>query len=124
MNAEQATTYLQALAASLTLSVLIPLVILLLLLALSWSLLAKAQAKEGFSVEEMFRDDTGKVAASRVLAFFAFAISSWYLAVSVLSGKPDPVLYFYYLSAWSGALVFIKFAEKWDGSLPFGKGPQ
>ena len=72
----------------------------------------------------MFRDDTGKVAASRVLAFFAFAISSWYLAVSVLSGKPDPVLYFYYLSAWSGALVFIKFAEKWDGSLPFGKGPQ
>ena len=51
MNAEQTTTYLQALTASLTISVIIPLVILMLLLLGAWMLLVKAQAKAGFNIE-------------------------------------------------------------------------
>ena len=46
----------------------------------------------------------------------------WALAVQVFAATLSADLFFYYLSAWSGALVFTKFADKWDGSLPFGKG--
>jgi hypothetical protein len=124
VNTEQAVTYMQALSASLTINVVIPLLILLALLGFAWAMLSRAQRKDGFNVEDMFRDETGKVTASRVIAFFAFAVSSWWIAVGRLSGKTEDQAFFYYLAAWSGALVFIKFAERWDGSLPFGKGPQ
>jgi hypothetical protein len=123
MDAQSLTTYLAALLSSVTIRVLIPLVILFLLLGIAWRLLTLAQRKHGFNIEQMFTDETGKASAARFLAMMAFAISSWALAVQVFSATLNAELYFYYLAAWSGALVFTKFADKWDGSLPFGKGP-
>lgn len=87
-------------------------------IAVAW-LLFRAQGKEGFNIEEMFQDETGKASTARVLACFAFCVSSWDLMTARLAGHADPQYYFYYLSAWSGALVFIKLADKWTGELPF-----
>jgi hypothetical protein len=122
MDNAQIANYTAALLSSVTIRVIIPLVILAVLLAIAWRLLTLAQRKDGFAIEMMLTDETSKPSAARFLALMAFAISSWYLAARVFSGTPDPVEYFYYLCAWSGALVFTKFADKWDGSLPFGKG--
>jgi len=121
MNQEQATSYLQALMATVTINVIVPILILVALLVVIMRLLVMAQRKPDFNIELMLQDDAGKPSAVRFLSLMAFAISSWYLAVRVLSGKPDPQEYLYYLIAWSGALVFVKFADKWNGSLPFGK---
>jgi hypothetical protein len=38
-----------------------------------------------------------------------------------LSNASNPQQYAYYLFAWSGALVFVKLADKWNGNVPFGK---
>lgn len=121
MSEEQVTSYAQALLASVTINVIVPLLILAVLLVVIMRLLSLAQRKAEFNIEQMLHDDQGKPSAVRFLSLMAFAISSWYLAVRVLSGKPDPQEYLYYLVAWSGALVFVKFADKWNGSLPFGK---
>lgn len=120
---EALSDYAAALLSSVTIRVLIPLVILFLLLGIAWRLITLAQRKDGFQIEQMFTDEAGKVSAARFLALLAFAISSWALAVQVFSATLSPELYFYYLAAWSGALVFTKFADKWDGSLPFGRAP-
>ena len=100
----------------------VPLAALVLMMSVVWWLLAKAQKKDGFNIEQMFLDEAGKASASRVIAFFAFGISSWDLMSARVSDKASETQFFYYLAAWSGALVFVKFADKWDGSLPFGKG--
>lgn len=115
--------YLQAAAAlfsAFAWQKVVPLVALVIMLALVGWLLVKAQAKEGFNIEQMFLDENGKASASRVIAFFAFGISSWDLMSARVSDKASEVQFFYYLAAWSGALVFVKFADKWDGSMPFG----
>jgi hypothetical protein len=95
--------------------------LVVMMVAIGW-LLNKAQAKEGFNIEQMFWDENSKVSASRVIAFMAFAFSSWDLMAARLGGTHSPEQFWGYLAAWSGALVFVKFADKWDGSLPFGKG--
>ena len=100
----------------------VPLAALVSMMVLVAYLLAKAQKKETFKIEQMFLDEADKVSSVRVLAFFAFSISSWDLMAARLSDKSSETQFFYYLAAWSGALVFVKFADKWDGSLPFGKG--
>lgn len=123
VNADQAESYLQALLSSVTINVIVPLVILFALIGFSWRLLVLAQRKSDFNIEEMFKDEAGKPSSVRFIMLMAFAISSWYLAVRVLSGKPEPIEYLYYLGTWSGAAVFIKLAERWTGQLPFAKGP-
>jgi hypothetical protein len=84
-------------------------------------MMAQAQKKDTFNLEEMFHDENGKTSASRVIAFLAFAFSSWDLMSARLSGQADAEQFAYYLFAWSGALVFVKMADKWNGTLPFGK---
>jgi hypothetical protein len=122
IDMQDLTAYGAALLSSVTIRVLIPLLILFVLLGIAWRLLTLAQRKAGFNIEQMFTDEQGKASAARFLAMMAFAISSWALAVQVFAATLTPELFFYYLAAWSGALVFTKFADKWDGSLPFGKG--
>jgi hypothetical protein len=91
--------------------------------AITW-MLKRAQAKPDFHLEQMFWDENDKTSASRVIALFAFAVSSWDLMAARMADKSTPEQFWGYLAAWSGALVFVKFADKWDGSLPFGKGKQ
>ena len=100
----------------------VPLVALtVMLVGIAW-LLNKAQKKDGFNIEQMLTDETNKPSAARVLAFGAWAVSSWDLMSARLSGASSAEHIWGYLFAWSGALVFVKFADKWDGSMPFGKG--
>jgi hypothetical protein len=101
---------------------LVPLVTLgVMVWAIAW-MLARAQAKPDFHIEQMFWDENDKTSASRIIAFFAFAVSSWDLMAARLSGTSSAQQYWGYLAAWSGALVFVKFADKWNGEVPFGKG--
>jgi len=100
----------------------VPLITLIAMLAGIVWLLSKAQAKEDFRIEQMLLDENGKASASRVIAFGAWAFTTWDLMAARLSGTHTTEDYWGYLFAWSGALVFVKFADKWDGSMPFGKG--
>lgn len=124
MNDATAQAYLQAAAAlfnAFAFDKVIPLVALIVMLSIFAWLFAKAQEKDSFNLQEMFQDEAGKVSAARVIAFMAFAISSWDLMAARLGNAADPQQYTAYLFAWSGALVFVKLADKWDGSMPFGK---
>lgn len=125
MNDVTAHAYLQAAAAlfnTFAFDKVIPLLALVMMMSVIGWLLYKAQQKDTFNLEEMFHDESGKTSAARIIAFMAFAISSWDLMSARLSNAADAQQYAYYLFAWSGALVFVKFADRWDGSMPFGKG--
>lgn len=122
MNGEQFATYLQALLAQVTISVIIPLMILFMLFGTAWYMLWLAQCKDGFNIEEVFLDESRKVSASRTVVIFAFAVSSWYLAIDRLGANPSSEMFLYYLIAWSSSLTLHKLADKWNGALPFAKG--
>jgi hypothetical protein len=101
---------------------LVPLgALIVMAIGIGW-LLMKAQQKPDFRIEQMLLDENNKASAARVIVFGAWAISSWDLMAARLGGTHSAEHYWGYLFAWSGALVFVKFAEKWDGSMPFGKG--
>lgn len=101
---------------------IVPLVALVAMLTgLVW-LLAKAQQQADFNIAQMLLDENGKASASRAIAIGAWAFTSWDLMSARLSGTHSYEDFWGYLFAWSGALVFVKFADKWDGSMPFGKG--
>lgn len=123
VTAEQATPYAQALIASVTINVIVPLVILALLMLFIWVLLRAAQSKKDFHIEQVFIDpDTGKVTVSRFTILMAFAISTWYLASDAF-GQRTPELFYAYLAAWSNSLTLLTLAQRWNGVLPFAKVP-
>ena len=99
---------------------IIPLIALLAMITIIAVMLAKAQKRDDFDIAQVFLDETGKASAARLIALLAFAFSSWDLMAARLSNAANAQQFFYYLGAWSGALVFVKFADKWDGSMPFG----
>ncbi len=120
MNTEHATNYLQALAASLTIGVIIPLVILIVMVSLGWVLIGRAQANESFEVSDCLRDENGKVASEQILLMATWAFSSWVLSVVVFA-LPAHVIeaYVAYLGVWgttSAAKAF--FAHKYGGVQP------
>lgn len=124
--AAQGTDYLAAAAAlfnAFAFDKVIPLVALMTMMVVVAWLLNKAQQKVDFNIEEMFKDENDKVSAARIIAFMAFAFSSWDLMAARLSGTSNVDHFAYYLFAWSGSLVFIKGVEKWDGHLPLGPKP-
>lgn len=119
----QLTVYAQALIASVTIGVIVPLVILVLMLAGIWRLVILAQRKGDFQVQQVFTDpETGKVTVSRFTILMAFAISTWYLAVDAFAGQKTPEFFYAYLAAWSNSLTLLTLAQRWDGALPFAKG--
>lgn len=122
MNTEQTVSYLQALMASVTIQVIVPLVMFGLMLIAFWYLLHKAQQKADFHIEQVFIDPlTGKTSAVNVVSLMAFAYSVWYMTVLALSGKVGTQEFFYFLLFWSGAPVALELARKWDGRLPWAK---
>lgn len=100
----------------------VPLVALMVMTIGIVYLLKKAQGKTDFHIEQMFQDESGKVSAFRVIAFGAWAISSWDLMAARMANTMTDGQLWGYLLAWSGSLALAKLAEKWDGSVPFGKG--
>ena len=123
MTGEVLHTYLAALASSLTIGVIVPLLILAIVLRILRNLLLKAQASEGFDIAQVLKDDDGKVSSIRFLSFLAFAISTWALAV-VMFAHPDHIdsAFLAYLIVWSASRPALELAQKWNGQLPFAKG--
>jgi len=94
-------TYLTALASSLTIGVLIPLLILAIVVYAGWRLLDSAQKDEDFEIRDMLRDDAGKVSSERMLLFATWGASTWVLSVVVFA-LPNLVIeaYVTYLGVW------------------------
>lgn len=123
MNAEQATSYLQALLASVTIGVIIPIVILLLMLVVIGYTLLRAQRRADFNIAMIFCDENGKASAARFLMIMSFVYSCYYLTARLIGGKPDPTEFYAFLMAFANSITFVTLAQKWDGRLPFTKGP-
>lgn len=123
MNIEQFSTYLQALAASFTVGVIIPLVILFAMMFFIWRMLSTAQRNHEFRIHEIFCDEAGKASAARFLMLMSFGYSCYYLTAGLIAGKPDPLFFLGFLAAFANSLAFVKLAEKWDGQLPFTRKP-
>jgi hypothetical protein len=122
MTSDAYLTAAAALFNTFTFDKVIPLISLGVMFSVFAWMLNRAQVKPTFNIEEMFQDETGKVSSARVIAFMAFAISSWDIMAARLSNTANGEQFAYYLFAWSGALVFVKFADKWNGQMPFGRG--
>jgi len=125
MTEQQTVEYLQALLASVTISVIIPLVMVGGLSVFLWWLLWRAQKKDGFDIEFIFIDnDTLRVSPWRLVSLGAFVFSVWYLVADKVGPKSDPQVFRDFLIFWSGTPVAMVLANKWDGRLPFTKGPE
>lgn len=116
------TEYLQALLATVTIGVIVPLVILVGLFVFCWWVIHKASEHKHFHIEECLLDHDGKTSATRLIALMAFAVSSWYIAVMVINRQADAQHFLIYLAAWSGSLVLKEAASRWNGALPLAKG--
>lgn len=103
MSGEQLQTYLAALASSLTVGVLVPLAILACIAWALWVLIGRASRTEGFRLADMLCDENGKASSARLISFATWAITSWVLAVVVLT-RPDLLIeaMVVYLVFWSG----------------------
>lgn len=122
MNQDQTTTYLQALAASLTIKVIVPGLMLAAMLGLFVWVLFKAQKRLDFDASEFLRDDSGKLSASRLFAFVACGWSTWHLAALTFDAGVSEEKFLTYLATWSGSLVALKAIETWGGRPPAGGG--
>jgi hypothetical protein len=121
MNAAELHTYIAALTSSLTINVIIPLVMFAVMMAgLAWVLIL-AQRGDHFDASEFLRDETGKLSYLRLCGIAALASSTWIMAVETFNARMTPLMLFVFLGAWSGALVFVKLAERWNGQLPWAK---
>lgn len=97
-------------------------ILLVFLMGVAWRIGVLAQRREDFDFAEMLRDELGKASALRLGVLGSFAVSSWTLVHEALAtGSIEPQLYWAYLATWSGAMVFIKAVDKWEGKLPWTK---
>lgn len=120
MNTEQAATYAQALLASVTIGVIVPLSMLVCLALAIWVLVARAARTDGFRLADMLVDENAKASSGRLIAFGTWAISSWALAVVVFS-LPNLLIeaLVVYLIFWSGGPVALAIAKaKWGSASP------
>jgi hypothetical protein len=127
MTAEQTMTYLQALAASVTIGVILPGLLLMVLLGFAWAVLWKAQQRVDFDIADLLREPDAvgapRVSTWRFCSLMAFSIHSAYFYASLFI-KPDVELFAWYGVLWGGAPAAIILAGKWNGALPLAKGPQ
>jgi hypothetical protein len=96
------------------------LMLIVLLIGFAVSLVL-VQLRPDFDLADMYRDDAGKVSAVRVLSVGCWVVATWYVMQDMLDGVPTPEVFWAYVVTFSAAKVLDKAAEKWDGSLPFGR---
>jgi len=121
MNSEQLQTYLAALASSLTINVIVPLVLFIIIfLGLVW-VTHRAQKSGKLEVSQFLQETDGKASFMRIAGGVALAAMTWVMAVEAINGRLTHELFFVYGFTWSGALVFVRLADKWNGSLPWAK---
>lgn len=123
MNQQQIQGYFEALVASVTIGVIVPLFMFVVMIGIFWRLVVMAQRKPDFHIEQIFLGDDNRASVARFIMVMAFAFSCWYLAVGRVNTPSDwdfPA----FLAAWANSLTFVKLAERWNGVLPFAKTPQ
>lgn len=124
---EATTPYAQALLASVTINVLVPLVMFVIMLAFIFWVLWRAQTSQdnAFQIEHMLLGDDNRVSIWRFLSLLAFCVSTWYLAAVLFrqGNDADWQLYLIYVATWAGTPAMMKFAEKWNGNVPFSHPP-
>lgn len=95
-----------------------PFAVLILLLAGLALMLWRADVNVG----EMFKDETGRGSAHRFVIFGSWVFGSGYIMADLQANKGGSwILFFIYLSVFSGSDAVLKAIEKWDGRL--GKTP-
>jgi hypothetical protein len=108
---------------TLTLNIDLPAIMLFIMLLLATYVMWKAQKKEGFDFGNMLRDENGKESAVRIGVLVSLGVSSWTLMNHALlaGAEISEGIFSIYVFGWSGALVFVKVADKWSGTLPWSK---
>lgn len=108
MNQQQTATYLQALAASLTIKVIIPGLMLLALVGLFLWVIFQAQKRQDFDASEFLRGEDNKLSMSRLFAFVACCWSTWHLSALTFDQGVSEEKFMVYLATWSGSLVALQ----------------
>lgn len=103
----------------------VPLLTLALMLFVSfWMLWCAARKPEAF-VGKMLQDPDDKPSALRLVILWGFMFASWTLMRDALRPEGvDTTVFAIYVGATFGTPIAGKFLERWNGALPFQKGPQ
>jgi hypothetical protein len=123
VNTDLATDYGKALLASLTIGVIIPGLMFLLMVGVFIWVLVLAQRRPDFDASHFLRDDEGRLSSLRLFAFIACAVHTWVIAVETMGSRITVDQMAVYSVTWSSSLVLARFADKWNGALPWAKGP-
>lgn len=108
MNQAQTTTYLQALAASLTIKVIVPGLMLLALVCLFLWVIFQAQKRPDFDASEFLRGDDNRLSMAKLFAFVACCWSTWHLSALTFDAGVSEEKFMVYLATWSGSLVALQ----------------
>jgi cbb3-type cytochrome oxidase subunit 3 len=123
VNPQQATDYLHALIASVTIGVIVPgLMFLAMALLFIW-VVYRAQGRHDFDASQFLRDEAGQLSSVRLFAFVAVAAHTWVIAVETMAARITPDQMLIYAVTWSASLVLSRAVDKWNGALPWAKGP-
>lgn len=123
MTDQQAANYLQALMASVTIGVIVPGLMFLLMVGMFVWVLVLAQRRPDFDASHFLRDDEGRLSSLRLFAFIACSVHTWVIAVETMASRITVDQMTVFSVTWSSSLVLARFADKWNGALPWAKGP-
>lgn len=102
----------------------VPLVMLVVMMFASfWMLWCAARKPESF-IGKMMIDPDDKPSVLRLVILWGFMFASWVLMRDAL--RPEGVdvsVFAIYVAATFGGPIAGKFLEKWNGVMPFQKGP-
>lgn len=113
MNQTAAVEYAQALMASVTMNVIVPLLAFLLIFGVFAWVLFRAQRRPDFNAAEFLRDDTGKLSKGGLFAFIACATHTWAVMVETINGRLTLEFTGLYAVTWSGSLILLEAIRAW-----------
>lgn len=109
------TEYAQALLASVSINVLVPLTAFLLIFGMFVWVLVRSQRRDDFDASEFLRDETGKLSKGGLFAFIACATHTWALMVETINARLTVEFVAVYAVTWSGSLVLLEGIKAWKG---------
>lgn len=115
MNKEQAATYFEALMASVTINVIVPLAAFGLIFGMFVWVLFRAQKRDNFDAGEFLRDETGKLSKGGLFAFVACATHTWAMMVETINARLTVEFATVYALTWSGSLILLEAVKAWKG---------
>jgi ABC-type phosphate transport system permease subunit len=119
----QAQTYLQALIASVTTGVVMPLLILVIVCVMGWVLFSRAASTENFNIADILRDNQGKPSSERTILFLTWGASTWMLAVTFFAlPQHVPAAFGIYMAAWTTNAAVKQLSKDKYGQHPPDEG--